>query len=410
MIGKIPNRVLAALSLIVLGALTMSAGVGFTERDLAGNSGPLEYLYYALSLFVIGGVDLGTPQGGPIWARAILWFIYFAAPILTVSAILDAIFQIFSAEKLKLRRAKKHLVIIGEEPLVEVVLQRLRDFDSKALAVLVGSRDASPYRLAQLRKLYGVLVRISDIVDDYVFEKVRLKRASRVLILGSDSLAGCGMAHSILCRHPELDGKITLHCPKLRVMRAMSATETMCSINSFNIYQLAARYLVEKEIEPVLDAGPAKTVIVLAGFGRFGQSILERLQELALDRIESVAVLADDAERRLLVTKEQVSLSADLKIYSLQGDISHPQVWSDLNAVAPIESTKALYIMATNRGEDNLRTALWLRKQNEKAVVVARTDDALSFAQEVGVHDRIAVVSVDELAGSALPKEWLLRS
>ena len=218
------------------------------------------------------------------------------------------------------------------------------------------------------------------------------------------------MAHSFLCRHPELDGKITLHCPKLRVMRAMSATETMCSINSFNIYQLAARYLVEKEIEPVLDAGPAKTVIVLAGFGRFGQSILERLQELALDRIESVAVLADDAERRLLVTKEQVSLSADLKIYSLQGDISHPQVWSDLNAVAPIESTKALYIMATNRGEDNLRTALWLRKQNEKAVVVARTDDALSFAQEVGVHDRIAVVSVDELAGSALPKEWLLRS
>ncbi|MEO0437724.1 MAG: NAD-binding protein [Pseudomonadota bacterium] len=410
MIGKIPNRVLAALSLIVLGAFTMSLGVGFTERDLGNDSGPLEYLYYALSLFVIGGVDLGTPQGGPVWARAILWLIYFAAPILTVSAILDAIFQIFSAEKLKLRSARKHLVIIGEDPLVEVVLERLRVFDSKALAVLVVSRDVSPYRLAQLRKHYRVLVRISDIVDDYVFEKIRVKCASRVLILGSDSLAGFGMAHSILRRHPELDGKITLHCPKLRVMRAMSATETMCSINSFNMYQLAARYLVETEIEPVLDAGPAKTVIVLAGFGRFGQSILERLQELALDRIESVAVLADDAERRLLVTKEQVSLSADLKIYSLQGDISHPQVWSDLNVVAPIESTKALYIMATNRGEDNLRTALWLRKQNEKAVVVARTDDALSFAQEVGVHDRIAVVSVEELAGSALPKEWLLRS
>ncbi|MEM8942284.1 MAG: hypothetical protein AAGC91_09010 [Pseudomonadota bacterium] len=39
---------------------------------------------------------------------------------------------------------------------------------------------------------------------------------------------------------------------------------------------------------------------------------------------------------------------------------------------------------------------------------IPHTDDALSFAQEVGVHDRIAVVGVDELAGSALPKEWLL--
>ncbi|MEM1141834.1 MAG: NAD-binding protein [Pseudomonadota bacterium] len=408
MIGKIPYRVLAAISLIALAVLTMTLGVGFTERDLDSSHGLLEFIYYSLSLFVIGGVDLGTPKGGPALARAALWFVYFAAPILTVSAILDALFQIFSAEKFRLRTARNHLVVIGDDELAELLLKRAQHFDERALAVLVVDRTASPYRLAQLRKRYRVLICTSDVVDDFILERVRIRWASRVVILGSSSLAGFGMAHSMLASNPELKGRITLHCPKLRILRAMSSTEIMSSIHTFNSYQLAARYLVETEIVPVLDDGEGKTVVVLAGFGRFGQSILERLQELALDRIQSVAVLANDAERRLLVTKEQVALSADLTIHSLQGDLSHPQVWSDLNAVAPMGTTRALYITATNRGEDNLRTALWLRRQNPDAVIIARTDDALPFASEVGLQDKISVVSVGELAGNALPRVWLL--
>ena len=239
---KIPFRLVAAISLAVVAAGTMAVGVGFTERDLSASSGPLEFLYYALSLFVIGGVDLGTPRGGPGWARALLWFVYFAAPILTVSAILDAIFQIFSGEKLRLRTARKHLVVIGDDALAEVVLRRLRSFDRSALAVLVANTSATGHRLAKLRRRYGVLVEVSDTVDDYLLERLRIKRARRVVILGSDSLAGFGMVHSILGRNPELKGRITLHCPKLRIMRAMASTEIMNSIHTFNTNQLADWY------------------------------------------------------------------------------------------------------------------------------------------------------------------------
>jgi len=407
LIEKVPYRIVMAIAVVLIAVFAMALGVGFTERDLKPHGGVLEYTYYALSLFVIGGVDLGTPQGGPIWARAGLWIAYFAAPVLTVSAILDAIFRVFSTEKFRLRHARNHIVIVGDEKLAEMLLRRLREFDTRALVVLVVDSSVSQYRLAQLRKQYGVLALVSDVIDDYVFERISIRRASRVLILGEESLSGFGLAHTMLQRNPALAGNITVHCMKLRFMRAMGTTSQGGAINTFNTYQLAARRMVEQEIEPLLDKQHDSAVIVLAGFGPFGQSILERLQDTAAGRIEAIAVLSDDVERRLLVTREQVAISTEIELHSFQGDISHPQVWSDLNDELPIDSPRNIFVMSTDRSEDNLRTALWLRRQTN-AAIIARTRDALPFVREVGVHDDIAVVNTLELAGYAIPRDWLL--
>ena len=71
-------------------------------------------------------------------------------------------------------------------------------------------------------------------------------------------------------------------------------------------------------------------MIIIAGFGRFGQTVMEELEAIAEAEIERMYVLDIDANRRLLVAEEQQRISGNYERVVLQGDISHPDVWRRL--------------------------------------------------------------------------------
>ena len=52
-----------------------------------------------------------------------------------------------------------------------------------------------------------------------------------------------------------------------------------------------------------------KDVVILAGFGRFGQTILEELQRSAVNELDTVLIIDKDAQRRVLVADEQMKFS-----------------------------------------------------------------------------------------------------
>src|SRR5688500_5298053 len=74
------------------GYLALASGAAVSEREIP--AGPLPHIYYVISLFGLGGLDLGTPVGGPAWALALLWAVYFAAPLVTASAVLEIVWAI----------------------------------------------------------------------------------------------------------------------------------------------------------------------------------------------------------------------------------------------------------------------------------------------------------------------------
>ena len=188
----------------------------------------------------------------------------------------------------------------------------------------------------------------------------------------------------------------------------MADTEIASNVVVFNSFQRAASLWVRTVLMPVLLDRSEGSCVVIAGFGRFGQSILEELQTLEGVNIPRVAILAEDAERRILVTKEQVTISSAFEFDSFQGDISNPQVWSDLAGVSPINNPDNVFVLATDRGADNLRTALWLRRQNASSPIFARTNDAADFAATVAAQQSIDVVRLNELVGEFTPRSWLL--
>ena len=111
--GTIALRVIAFTAVFAAAVAGLSAGVGVSERDLSG-VGLAERAYYALGLFVLGGLDIGTPVGGPPVGRALLWSAYFGAPIITAFAIVEAVLRIFGLGALRLRRLSGHVVIGGD--------------------------------------------------------------------------------------------------------------------------------------------------------------------------------------------------------------------------------------------------------------------------------------------------------
>ncbi|MEE4146628.1 MAG: hypothetical protein V2I26_17620, partial [Halieaceae bacterium] len=69
-------------AIIIFGCafFALVAGTGVSERPDVTEADLLTKAYYALGLFVLGGLDLGTPTSGPLYGKVLLWVAYFAAP------------------------------------------------------------------------------------------------------------------------------------------------------------------------------------------------------------------------------------------------------------------------------------------------------------------------------------------
>ncbi len=109
----------------------------------------------------------------------------------------------------------------------------------------------------------------------------------------------------------------------------------------------------------------------------------------------------------ILVAEEQERLGGNYERQILQGDISHPAVWQKLGALADLSVAKPTVILGTGRAEDNLRTALWIKKQFPNALVFARTNDISELALDVGREHGINAFSIKQLVEDNLPASWL---
>lgn len=393
--------------LIFLFALTgFELGVSVTERPDVAQQGLLAKAYYSISLFVVGGVDLGTPIGGPSYARALLWIAYFAAPIYTASALISAVISVLSPRGWSLRRLRNHIVIVGNSPMAYSYLRVLRQKNPKIPAILICPNPEGA--LAEhMRAVFAVKVVAGDIRQAAFFDLIGFDRAVRILLLEENSQASYEAAAIVLNHNPELADRIILHCTRLRYMRAMEQTSVAQRCYTFNAYQLAAAGMVRHRMLQHFQETSSKDVVVVAGFGRFGQSVLEELYKVAVEEMDTLIVIDVDADRRVLVADEQRSKEIRHRRIILQGDISHPDVWDQARRAADLEGENTLFVLGTGREEENLRTALFLRRKYPLSTIIVRSNEASEFALQVGHEHNLVNVSITELLEQNIPGNWL---
>jgi hypothetical protein len=147
--------------------LGLESGVSLSERPDIVGAPLLTKAYYSLGLFVVGGLDLGTPEGGPPWGRYLLWLAYFGAPLLTASAVIDAVLTAMAKRRWHLKRIKDHIVIVGAGDLTISYLRVLRARDTTTPVVVVANK-IDPVRELELAESFGVIVVVGDFSDVFL--------------------------------------------------------------------------------------------------------------------------------------------------------------------------------------------------------------------------------------------------
>lgn len=395
----------SAITLFGFGLLGLVVGVDVSERPGMPEADLLTKAYYTLGLFVLGGLDLGTPINGPLYGRILLWIAYFGAPIWTASAIFATILNALRPPVWRVRSVKNKIVIAGGGELTLRFLNRITSSGNARRVIVIVDQSQHPH-LDELRSYRGVRVFVVAGDQMHRLKRYPVHKASKFLLLSEKDEINFELASILLDHDPELGKKIVYHVSNLRFLRVLQDTQVVQSCTTFNQYELAAIQLARQWLIKRFNATEYRDTVVLAGFGGFGQSILEQLERHAPEAFNRVAIVDRDASQQALISDEQVLTQRNYSRNIYEGDIDDPEVWQRLFSEVVVGDEEPVFLITTGDDQTNLRCAIWLRKQFPNALIISRTLAPSYFAR--GVCDQHDVVSVNtaELVESSIPHAW----
>ena len=397
-------RGLAFALVVGAGIAGLRLGVGVTERDVFG-VGIAAQVYYVLGLFVLGGLDIGTPVGGPLFGRILLWGAYFVAPVITASAVIDALLRLVRPLARRLRSLKGHVIVGGAGRLSSVYARKLRERFPQRTLVVVEQEPNHP-SLNEFREGYRAVVLIGDITHDAVLRRLRLERAHRVLFLTGDDFANLDAAAKVLALAPQLAGRIVVHVSNLGFMRETSGSRVARDCEVFNGQESAATKLVHDHLVTRFVETPDLDLVVLAGFGRFGQTVLRQLQEHADGRFSHVVIIDEAASAHARDFAEHPGFTATYGRTVIDGDVLDPDVWDRIQAVVESKGHAPVVILGTGVDRTNVQAALRVRKHHPDAYVIARSFRPSPFSAEIVEEAGAHPLHLGGLIGQGMPERW----
>jgi voltage-gated potassium channel Kch len=397
-------RVLAFAVVYAVAVLALSSGVGLTQRDLT-EAGILQRAYYALGLFVLGGLDLGTPVGGPALGRAVLWLAYFVAPLITVSALVEAAVRLIWPVALRVRRLSGHVVLGGAGRLTLIYVRRLRERDPKRTIVVVDQNANHPL-IGELRDVHRAIIVVGDVARSETLGGLRLDLAHRVVLLTGDDFANLDAAAKILRMAPALAGRIVVHVSDLRVIRETKGSSVARACEIFNGHEFAAINLVQEHLMKRFEATPYRDLIILAGFGRFGQTVLHQLQKHALGSFGRVVIIDENASSHVIAFEEEPGFAEDYDRLLIEGDLKDPAIWLRIGKIVEAHGEAPVVILGSGDDGTNLHAALRVRRQHPDAYVITRSFRSSPFTEEVTREAGAQAFNLAALIGNSMPERW----
>lgn len=394
-----------------LGLVAFLSGVGVSDRGGIPLSDVTTKVYYTLGLFVLGGMDLGVPTGGPEWGRWMLWMVYFGAPAVTASALVEGLVRVMNPQGWRLRRLQGHVVLAGCGSLTMLYLKRLRR-ECKYVPVLIIESASNGAFLDEARVRYQAQIFHGDITSAVTFAMIRVEKASKVLLLTGDDFANLEAATRMLERWPVLAGKVVAHVSDIALNRILKKTDVMNGCDLFNFHEHAAAHLVEKHLLGHFQHTEHRDQVVLAGFGRFGQTVLARLQDHALQCFNRVIVVDLAPEKAKQMFAEHVGFRVGYICDFVGGDMGDPGVWGRVQGLLDKGRAQPVYILGSDNDNVNLQVALWLSEkfgalpEGERPYMVVRCFKNSNFASKLAAAKGFEVESVASLVEASMQTEW----
>jgi len=352
----------------------LAAWLSFLNTDMLTDQGMSLYfrsLYYSITLFIVGALDIGFPYGGPKAALTTLWICYFLAPLLTISIVYQVIQEkIFSRIVPML---KDHTIICGLGRNGKLIYQLLKQYSSKKHKIVLIEKDLNnPYSeiLAKDRATWWIK---NDFTRLPVLQKARVHTANRIFLTTNLDLANLNAMVEILDIENKSDNfKLYCNLGDLNLHRNFSATifkePKFADVMLFNGYQAVTRRLYENWMveKGLLDV--RGNIFVILGFGRFGHMLYSHLiadkKRTEKDEI-FIATLKTKSTFDLEMFHYQWSnkkLKEICKIHKPEFvDMNSPALWDKLSKLDK-SSTKKMFIFACSDNDiQNLNLAISMK-------------------------------------------------
>ena len=399
----------AAVFLLSIGAF--ASGVQTTGVDDMQDLSIFAWIYYAGGLFVFGGLDLGVPEGGSAIGRSALWIAFFLAPAITTTAVVEAVLRLIRRDKLDRRKLKGHAVVVGSGRLGISYCQAIHRVEPGKSLLLV---DPEGNRLSaeEASLLENVQLLRAALDRPEAFQLLCLHQADRVIVVGENDLLNLEIAWAVKQRAPGLP--VAVHVTDLTLLRPVSRLIRDAKADGaevaglpllFNTHRIAALYLYEHFLHPHFEQTGYRDVVVLGGFGRFPQTILELLRVTATDELEHIVIVDKEASKHVRQFGADVSLDT-VNFSTIDGDLEDPGTWAEVDTVLESHQAIPVYLLAAANEVVNFRSAMMLRRRLSDARIFARCFRRSSFAQSLASENDFELLAFEDVFQQALQDHY----
>mgnify|MGYP001563120186 FL=1 len=402
-------RILGILLVFLLGTGAFLAGVGTTGVTDPQDQHFLAWLYQTAGLFVFGGLDLGAPTGGPAVGRAALWIAYFLAPLITTTAVVEALLRLVRPDWLQRQALKDHIILAVTGRVGLAYLEAIRAVEPERTVALVDSGEGLATE-AEVLNLGRTEILRGDIRRPGTLEALRLDRADRMIVLTDDDMANLEMAWGGKEKAPDLPiavhvADLTLLRPVNRIVKENREVDGPSSPLIFNTARIAALNLFDQHLYPHFQETGQLDVLVIGGFGRFGQTILELLGVMAAEELERVVVVDREAARKLRQFQADVHLET-LEFSTVDGDLTDPGTWTKVEGILEESGAEPVYLLASREEVVNFRAAMLLRGRSKEPRVFARCFHRTRFAESLASQLSFDLLVFEDVLREALKEHY----
>lgn len=372
-------RALPVVIVLITTLVAFRLGVDVSERPGVPDATPLVQLYYAVGLFVLGGVDLGTPVGGPTGARWALWAAYFLGPAITTTAVVESAVRLTRPVWAQRIWNRDHVVILGQAPVGAYYAMAVDacDVGRRVLRVPMDQRDQLGHGL--------------DL-------------AHRIVVAATDDLDNLGVAWELAQTYP--GRSIDVHVGQLGLREAADALEAHEAITVFNAYAITAEAVYASVLRPHLAATPQRDVVAILGFGRFGQTVLRRLNERSAEEVAQILLVDRNAERKVRQYREHSSKALEITSRAVDADLRDPAAWDVVTGALRDVGVQPIVLVATDDDTTNLQAAVGLRQRLPNARVFVRWASESPFLRAVELQHDVEGLAVEDALRDALVQHY----
>jgi len=197
------------------------------------------------------------------------------------------------------------------------------------------------------------------------------------------------------------------HVSKLGFMREALESGVIRDAEIFNGHEFAASNLVENHLAGRFRDTPESDLVVLLGFGRFGQTVLRQLQEREEESFDDVVIVDERASAMARLFREYPGFS-DRYVHSVHdGDMLSPEIWAEIDARIEASGSAPVFIVGSWDDGINLQAALMARRRHPEAYVILRSFRFSPFTEEIARDASVEAFHLGGLIARGMPERWL---